>query len=37
MAINNEEYINKMYDSSLAGQKETLKQNYDQGSADLDA
>lgn len=36
MAINNEEYINKMYDSSLAGQKETLKQNYDQGSADLD-
>lgn len=37
MAINNEEYINKMYDSSLAGQKETLKQSFDQGSADLDA
>lgn len=36
MAVNNEEYINKMYDSSLSSQKETLKQNYDQGSTDLE-
>ena len=36
MAVNSEEYINKMYDSRLAGQKETLQQNYDQGTADLD-
>lgn len=36
MAVNSEEYINKMYDSSLAGQKETLKQNYDQGTTDLE-
>ena len=36
MAVNNEEYINKMYDSSLAGQKEALKQNYDQGTTDLE-
>ena len=36
MAVNSEEYINKMYDSSLAGQKQTLQQNYDQGTADLD-
>lgn len=37
MAINNEEYINKMYDSSLASQKETLQQNYDQVASDLEA
>ena len=36
MAVNSEEYINKMYDSRLAGQKETLQQNYDQGTAALD-
>lgn len=36
MAVNSEEYINKMYDSSLAGQKETLKQNYDKGTTDLE-
>lgn len=37
MAINSEEYINKMYDSSLASQKETLQQNYDQVASDLEA
>lgn len=36
MAVNNEEYINKMYDSSLSSQKETLKQNYDQSTTDLE-
>lgn len=36
MAVNNEEYINKMYDSSLSSQKEKLKQNYDQGATDLE-
>ena len=36
MAVNNEEYINKMYDSSLSSQKEALKQNYDQGTTDLE-
>ena len=36
MAVNSEEYINKMYDSSLAGQKEALKQNYDQSATDLE-
>lgn len=36
MAVNNEEYINKMYDSSLSSQKEALKQNYDQSTTDLE-
>lgn len=36
MAVNSEEYINKMYDSSLSSQKEALKQNYDQGTTDLE-
>lgn len=36
MAVNNEEYINKMYDSSLSSQKEALKQNYAQGTTDLE-
>lgn len=36
MAINDEDYINKMYDGTLNSQKETLKQNYDQSVSDLD-
>jgi len=35
--INHEEYINKMYDSSLASQKQTLQQGYDANVSDLDA
>lgn len=37
MAINSEEYINKMYDSSIAGQKAQLEQNYETGKSDLQA
>ncbi len=36
MATNDQEYINKMYDSSLASQKETLKQNYEQNVSNLE-
>lgn len=34
---NNEEYINKMYDSALASEKAALDQNYAQDTANLDA
>lgn len=34
---NNEEYINKMYDSALESQKQQLEQDYQQGTADLEA
>lgn len=33
--VNDEEYINKMYDSSLAGQKQNLQTNYEQNVSDL--
>ena len=36
MAVNDQEYINKMYDSSLQGQKAQLQQNYEQDQANLD-
>lgn len=36
MAVNSEEYINKMYDSSLESQKQTLQSDYEQNAANLD-
>lgn len=36
-SVNDEEYINKMYDSNLASQKQTLQQGYDQNISNLDA
>lgn len=36
MAINNEEYINKMYDASLSGQKSQLEQNYQQNQSAIE-
>lgn len=35
--VNDEEYINKMYDSNLESQKQTLQQNYDTNVSNLDA
>ncbi|MGM9587405.1 MAG: hypothetical protein ACI3VA_07970 [Candidatus Limivicinus sp.] len=35
--VNDEEYINKMYDSNLESQKQTLQQGYDQNVSNLDA
>jgi hypothetical protein len=35
--MNEQEYINKMYDSSLESQKQTLQQDYDNNAANLDA
>ena len=37
MAVNNEEYINKMYDSSLESQKQSLAQDYASSLENLDA
>lgn len=37
MPNNTEEYINKMYDTSLESEKAGLKQNYEQDAANLDA
>lgn len=35
--VNDEEYINKMYDSNLASQKQTLQTDYDTNVSNLDA
>lgn len=35
--LNDEEYINKIYDSALAGKKQSLTQNYEQDTANLEA
>lgn len=35
--MNEQEYINKMYDSSLESQKQTLQQDYDNNASNLDA
>lgn len=35
--VNDEEYINKMYDSNLASQKETLQQDFGKNVSNLDA
>ena len=37
MAVNNEEYINKMYDSSLESQKQSLAKDYASSLENLDA